>query len=348
MDSFVLAVLFNTMGASADLEIHGEVSPSLLYNLAEFQSAWALWLPQKYHPAEFTASTERDRPRVKKNEAIMAFSGGVDSAFTAWRHRPDPDDPQQKKLAAGVLVHGFDITLVQLEVFARAAEKSRTMLASIGATLIPVATNLREQHCSWEDSHGAALAACLMLFQGQFNTGLIASSYPYNDLTFPWGSNPITDRMLSNNSFQIIHDGAGSDRAEKVRQISQWQEARQYVRVCWVGRNMDRNCCRCIKCVGAMLLFRLAGQESLPAFPFNLSDREIRHLKFGDLSSMQRYVRLLGAGNFPDSTLRALKLAIFINRVRQAFDRISILKKLFQVFGNRWFFDPDLAGDRLA
>ena len=97
-----------------------------------------------------------------------------------------------------------------------------------------------------------------------------------------------------------------------------------------------------------MLLFRLAGQESLPAFPFNLSDREIRHLKFGDLSSMQRYVRLLGAGNFPDSTLRALKLAIFINRVRQAFDRISILKKLFQVFGNRWFFDPDLAGDRLA
>jgi hypothetical protein len=347
LDHFVLAVLFNAMRSSADLEIHGEVSPSLLYNLEEFQKAWALWYPEKYHRVGFFAATEQDLPRVAKNEIIMAFSGGVDSTFTAWQHRPKPDDLQQKKLVAGVMVHGFDIPLSHPEMFARASEKSRLMLHSIGVNLIPVSTNMREHNRDWNDYHGAALAACLMLFQEQFSSALIASSYPYNDLSFPWGSNPITDPLLSNNAFNIHHDGAGFDRAEKVRQISFWPEAMQYLRVCWVGRNLDRNCCRCIKCVGAILLFRLAGQESLPAFPYDLTDREIRHLKFNDLKAMHRYIRLLNEGNFSGSSLRALKLAVYINRIRQIGDRFSLTKKVFNLAGSRWYYDRDLAGNRL-
>jgi hypothetical protein len=347
LDPFVLAVLFSAMRAPADLEIHGAVSPSLLYNLEEFQKAWALWLPAKYHPAKFQVDMECERPRVENNETILAFSGGVDSAFTAWQHRLNQDNHHQKKLAAGVMVHGFDIPLTLPDVFARSAEKSRLMLDSIGVKLIPISTNLREQRCSWENSHGAALASCLMLFQEQFNSGLIASSYPYNDLSFPWGLNPITDRMLSTNSFQIIHHGAGSDRVEKIRTISHWPEARQYLRICWKGGNVDRNCCRCIKCVGAMLLFSLAGYDSIPAFPYELSIHEILHMKFNDLESMQRYIRLLSAENFRVSTLRTLKIAVSINRIRKFFDRFPVSKKLFGVFGNRWFFDPYLAGDRL-
>ena len=229
LDAFLLAVLFNVMSAPADLEIHGEVSLSLLNNLREFQKAWALWLPERYHPVELSALTERDQPQVQSNEFIVAFSGGVDSAFTAWKNRPNPADHLSRKLAAGVMVHGFDIPLNQPEVFARAAEKSRNMLASIGVDLIRVSTNLREQRCDWEDSHGAALAACLILFQGRYNAAMIASSSPYDDLSFPWGSNPITDRMFSNGSFQVIHDGAGSNRVEKIRQICQWPEAKRYL-----------------------------------------------------------------------------------------------------------------------
>jgi hypothetical protein len=52
-DSFVLAFLFSLKEASADLEIHGEVSRSLLSNLTEFQRAWAHWLPERCHPVEF-------------------------------------------------------------------------------------------------------------------------------------------------------------------------------------------------------------------------------------------------------------------------------------------------------
>jgi hypothetical protein len=344
LDPFVLAVLFSAMEAQADLEIHGEVSPSLLDNLAEFQKAWTLWLPEKYHRIEFSANSERNQLPVTRDGVILAFSGGVDSTFSAWQHRPNPVEPRQKKLVAGVMVHGFDIPVDQPEVFSRAAEKSRNMLASIGVSLIPVSTNLRDLHNDWGDSHGAALAACLILFQRQFNTGLIASSNPYNYLRFPWGSNLITDPMLSNDSFLIINDGSGFDRVEKMRQISQWPEAMQYLRVCWEGMRKDRNCCRCVKCVGAMLGFRAIGQESVTAFPYDISNREIRHLKYKDFRSMRRNIALLSSANFSPATLRSLKLSLFINRARIASNRFPVLKWMFQVFGNRWFLDPDHAG----
>jgi hypothetical protein len=337
LDHFVLSVLFTAMGAPADLEIHGGVSPSLLRNLTEFQQAWSLWLPDRYHPVELSASSYGDLPRVVGNDVIMGFSGGVDSSFTAWHHRPNQFEHQSKKLVAGVMVHGFDIPISQPEVFARAADKSRKMLSSIGVGFIPVVTNLRDQRSDWGDSHGAALAACLTLFQGQFNTGLIASSNPYNYLRFPWGSNPITDWMLGNVSFQIINDGSGFDRVDKIRQISQWKEAKQYLRVCWEGEHKDGNCCRCVKCVGAMLIFRAVGQDSLPAFPYDISNREIKRLRYTDFRSMRRNISLLSSENFSPSTLRALKVSLIINRIWVAKWRFPYLKKVFNLF-EKWYF----------
>jgi hypothetical protein len=346
-DPFLLGILFTAMKRSLDVHVNGMISTSLLRNLAEFQKAWALWLPKRYHPVEFSASSEQEQPRVERNETIMAFSGGVDSAFTAWQNRPNQAGLRQRNLTTGVMVHGFDIPIDQPEVFARAAEKSRLMLSSIGKDLIPISTNLREQYGNWENSHGAALAACLMLFQGRFNTGLIASSYPYNGLILPYGSNPITDRMLSNDSFQIVHDGAAYPKIEKIRQISQWPEAVRYLRVCWEGRHKDRNCCRCQKCVWTMLVFRAVGYESLPAFPYDITDREIRHLKYSYASSygsIPRLIKLLRSLKFTASTLRALEVSVLMNRARFVCKQNPLLKRLFQAFEDRWFLNPDLAG----
>jgi hypothetical protein len=349
LDSFVVAVLFTLIEAQADLEIHGEVSPSLLFNLAEFQKAWALWLPDKYHSVDFSAATEREHPRLEKKEVIMGFSGGVDSAFTAWRHRMNRSEREPWTLSAGVMVHGFDIPIDQPEVFANAAEKSRIMLSSIGMNLMPVSTNLRQLHNKWDDSHGAALAACLMLFKGRYNAGLIASSYPYNNLIIPWGSNPLTDQLLSSDSFRVIHDGSAFTRVDKMRQIGDWPEAMQYLRVCWEGHQKDRNCCRCQKCVSNMLTFSALGHEAIPAFPFSISDREIRRLKYSDnpsLQSTRRLIKLLKSLNFrSSSTIKALKISVKINRVWQAGWKISLAKNALKLFERWWFLNPRFVGE---
>ena len=214
-DPFVLPAVFIAMQRNANLVVHGQVSPSLLKNLAEFQSAWASWRPESYTPVEISADLERECPSKAGRGVLSSFSGGVDSLFTVWRHHAGLAGRQNLKIQSSLMVHGFDIRLNQPEVFARAAGKARSLLATLDIGLITMVTNLKKTGLVFEDAHGAILGSCLMLLQGSYASALIASSYPYIHLHLPWGSNPVTDRLLSSASFEIIHDGAAIPRIEK-------------------------------------------------------------------------------------------------------------------------------------
>jgi hypothetical protein len=332
-DPFVLGILFTVMKSPADLHIHGEVSPSLLRNLVEFRDAWASWKPQKYHRIEILADLEREGSRAQGDEAIMGFSGGVDSAYTAWRHRMGRAGRQQRNLVAGVMLHGFDIPLEEAEVFAGAVGSARLMLASLGMELIPIATNFREIGGAWEHAHGTGLASVLMLLQGRYNTGLIASTYDYSALILPWGSNPLTDGMLSSDSFQIIHDAAGIDRIGKAREISAWPEAVKFLRVCWQGEQKDRNCCRCPKCARTILTFRMLGKGLPECFERDLNNHQILQLRFNgpsEIGFMNALILHAKEASIKASWVRALQFSLMINRLRLSAMQIAPLRKVMR------------------
>lgn len=320
-DPFVLGVLFRAMETSTDVRIHGAVSPSLLENLVEYQRAWASWRPAVYRPVDLSAEVEREDPRAVTNETIMAFSGGADSAFTAWRYRPGNGEPRKPRLVAGVMVRGFDIPLEDAGAFARAAGKSARMLSSLGMNLIPVVTNFREQRGNWQDGYGAALASCLTILKGRFPRAHIASSYPYTALILPDGSNPVTDGLMSSGSFRISHDGADVAKVEKIKAIAGWPEAMKNLRVCWEGAQKDRNCGHCQKCVWTLLVFRMIGAGRPECFEQDISDHEIAHLRYpdeGTLHSMQRLVSRARAEGVSAPWLSALERSILSNRLRMA------------------------------
>ena len=98
-------------------------------------------------------------------------------------------------------------------------------------------------------SHGAALGACLTLFKAHFGEGLIASTFSYGNLSLPWGSNPITDPLLSSGGFDIVHDGAEISRDDKQIAIVQWAVGYNNLRICYEAQDRDENCCRCGKCL---------------------------------------------------------------------------------------------------
>ena len=325
-DSFVLGVLFRAMETGTDLRVHGAVSPSLLGNLVEFQRAWHCWRPEVYRPVEISADVEREETPAAADDALMGFSGGVDSAFTAWSSRPGGSRTRRTRLAAGMMVHGFDIPLSDPEAFARAADKSARMLSSVGMELHRVATNFREQGGDWEDAHAAALASCLSLLRGRYRRGVIASCYPYPALILPYGSNPVTDPMLSSDSFRIVHDGAETAKVEKVRAIASWPEARQLLRVCWQGPHGDRNCCRCQKCVWTMLVFRMVGGGLPECFERDITDAEIRRLRYpdaGSVNSSSRLVTRARADGVSASWVAALQLSVVFNRLRLAVKKVA-------------------------
>jgi hypothetical protein len=293
-DSFAVATLMLAMSQSTDVVVHGEVSPSLLRNLEEFQSAWVCWCPQKYQKIEITAEVEREQLSAAPEEkAIAAFSGGVDSCFTVFRHKAGRAGRLTRNLQAGLMVHGFDIPLAQQQVFERAEEKSRAILASLGVELITMTTNFRELPQDWEDVFGAAVASALMLLRGGYTIGLLPSSYTYQSLFLPWGSNPLTDPLLSSHAFQIIHDGIAFKRIEKIRELTHFPAALQGLRVCWEGEQLDRNCGRCEKCIRTILGFRVMGIGLPSCFEQDVTERQILDIHTSKKSQITYFEEIL-------------------------------------------------------
>ena len=318
-DPFVVATLMLAMSVSTDVVVHGEVSPSLLRNIEEFQAAWICWCPQKYQKIEIQAEVEREQPITTPEEkAIAAFSGGVDSCFTVFRHKKGHYGRLTRNLQAGLMVHGFDIPLAQQQVFERAAEKSKAILESLGVKLILMESNYREViTLNWEDTYGTAIASCMLLLQGGYTTGLLGSAFPYQNLMLPRGSNPVTDHLLSQTAFQIVHDGAGFTRQQKIQEIANWSEALQNLRVCWEGKQLDRNCGRCEKCIRTILGFRVAGLGLPPCFEQDVTDSQvlaIKCFKNFQLAELELILQTAQVAGNSESWVRALEQCVKRNQ----------------------------------
>lgn len=318
-DPFILATLMLAMERADKIHVHGSLSPSLLKNLEEFQQVWHCWLPNRYHLVEMLADTEcESKPPPAPREVICAFSGGVDSAFTAWRHAKGLCGRRREPLTAGLLVQGFvDIPLDKPHEFAIALDGAKQMLQSIGLETRTVATNFTSLDMDWEYSHVTGAAACLHLFEGRFAAGLLGSGEPYQKFPIPWGSNPISDPLLSSETFPLITDGLAFTREEKMRTIVDWPEALAYLRVCWQVPGFDRNCGHCEKCIRTKLLFMGLGIENPACLPEPISDDEIRNLSglnAPQLVEMELIYNSFKAGRASESWMIALKECIEKNQ----------------------------------
>jgi hypothetical protein len=313
----VIATIFLSMSQGGEVRVHGQVSPYLLKNLEEFQAIWSSWRPQQYKIVSITAETEREEPAAREEErAISTFSGGVDSCFSAFRHYTGQCGRQKRNLQAGLMVQGFDIPL-QDKAFEGAMQKSHLILASLDMECIPIATNFREVvKFNWEDTFGTGVASCLHLVKGGYTAGIIASSHAYQTRNFVYGSNPLTDHLLSSQYFEIVHDGALFPRLEKIRYLLDWPEALENLRVCWQGEQKDRNCGVCEKCVRNILNFRLLGVDLPPCFEHDVSAQQIANLRIKG-TSLEIWQTLLArakAENIRKPWVTAVEVAIFRNQ----------------------------------
>ena len=254
-DPFVLGFLYLAMGEGLPLRIQGApASPSLLANLTEFQIAWNAW--RGFSRIEIDAKEEREAVGPGDRSALAAFSGGIDAAYTVHRHRTGLAGRQRRDLHAAVFVHGIDVPHDDLEGFHGASERAARLLEGSGVPLLSIRTNLRAFENDWEMAHGLAVAASLTALSRGIAAGLIASSGTYSPLLAPWGSNPVTDRLMGSRGFEIVHDGTEASRFGKVRALSQWPQALRFLRYCWMTFQRDRNCGRCPKCVLSQAMFR--------------------------------------------------------------------------------------------
>jgi hypothetical protein len=275
-DPFLPIPLFTAMRRGGPLRVEGEISPSLLANLEEFQAVYTRWHPGRFRRVEIMPAQEREQP-VGEEGALVPFSGGVDSAFTVFRHATGRAGRQEQTLRAAFMVHGFDIPLDEPDGFAAAASKAEATLETLGLPLLHMASNLWEIEHAWDTVVGAAIGSCLMLLQPNARVGLIPASVPY-DIRIELGPNPLTDPLLSSSALRIVHDGAGFTRPQKIEEIARWPAAIENLRVCWAGEVRDGNCGHCKKCIATILAFRAAGLPFPECFPSDVTDAQLRKL----------------------------------------------------------------------
>ena len=317
MDPFVTGSIFLAMQHGDRLVAHGSVNRGLLRNLDRFQEIWAFWEPDTYHKVDLIAEEELEHASPVNEQALVSFSGGADSCFTLHRHLEGLCGRQTEEVTAALMIQGYDIPLEMRATYAAAAESARRLLEPRGVPLIELVTNWRQimddLDISWIHSHGAALIACMSLFQNSFGVGLVASSLEYLPIA-PWGSLPLTDPLLSSDRFRVVHDGAHVSRPRKLLGLATWPEALDHLRVCWERPELPGNCCACEKCIRTILGFRVMGMELPVSFPHDVSDRQIARLRPGDFLVYNQYriVRqeAIQAGMGNESWVRALTRAM--------------------------------------
>jgi hypothetical protein len=276
-DGVLATIVFHAMAERRDVRLHGPATSAMLRNLTEFQRAWARWLPQFYAPVELDADS-LVTPRMRARRSLSAFSGGVDSTFTLLRNDPRSTTPRYG-VDTVVMVHGFDVALANVDALHELVNRTAPSRELTGARLCIVRTNSKELRLQrWEDSCGAQLAACLHLFSTDFSHALIGGSDAYDELWLPWGTNPVTDHLLSGGAMAIVHDGAAFCRTDKIGALAQRPEALRALKVCWQGKDQGRNCGVCEKCVRTQLNLLAVGVSSAPCFDRQLDPSSIRRL----------------------------------------------------------------------
>ena len=293
---FVLAALPIAMRRGSPLKTPGSLDTGSYRNLMEWQQAMAAWHPGELQVVPLLAEIS-PAPDRWAGDAATAFSGGVDSCYTAVRYGADAEFRRrlERPLRAGIMVHGLDIPLDgEGEVqFATAFDRSRRILASQGLQALSVATNARElcesSAVDWSTvSHGALIASGLACFERRFTQLLIPSTFVYSQLRTPWASHPITDPLFSSSHVAYLHDGACANKLDKVDAIAASSAVGENLRVCWAGAKKDRNCGHCFKCVVTQACFWLNGVEAPAAFESPASVDELSELPLD--SSPNRYL----------------------------------------------------------
>lgn len=325
LDGFVMGVLFYAMSTEQDIHVHGAMSKSALRNLNEFQEAWRSWKRPLYKKIRIIPERTIEQSELSlQNDAIAAFSGGVDSTFTLLRHTGDRLGSGSYGLKKSVLmVHGFDVPLENANQLDALVKRTSPLLEELGVGIRVIRTNLKEADLQiWEDSFLSQLACCLHNYAHEFGYGLAGSSEPYDALLLPWGSNPATDYLLSGAGFQIVHDGAGYSRTEKVEEIARHPTAESVVKVCWEGKETHKNCGVCEKCTRTRLNFLAVGSENPACFDTPLTIEQIKKVHFRSdvhCMEMESVIRYAKEKQRKGPWLDAIQRVVFIYKLKRPY-----------------------------
>jgi len=269
---FIGIALLEAMYRNVPIEVDEciPISSKLMATLPEIQSIYSCWNPDLH---QIQVNGNEDSQGVEHTAVGSFFSGGVDSSHALYRH--------MEEISHLIMLTGFDVGNDE-ESISRRFEAQSAFARSVGKELIPITTNARQ----WADARGIGwgffhgLLLCSVSSMVRCKRVYIPSSHTYAEL-FPWGTHPLTDPMWGTEATEIVHEGAGFRRGDKVKDLCKDQRLLDNLQVCW--RSITQNCGECPKCVRVMVALHLLNATS-QALPPLEDYRQLKALKRMDES----------------------------------------------------------------
>lgn len=258
-EAFGSALLIPTLHAAKRLRMADGVSREWIANIGHMLPILAEWwdypqLAPRVSPNEMPPETAKSDSSECEG-AALCFTGGVDSFYSLLRGGTDA------RLL--VFLRGYDMKLEDETRFTAFRPTLEAAAHATKARPVVLRTNLRQHPvfdaCTWNRTHGGALAAAGHLLTRHINRFFISATLVKEDER-PWGSHSRIDHLWSSDRLRVEQCGAEIWRHDKLRAIMDEPLVREHLRVCWENRSPVGNCSRCDKCVVTMVVLSQAGR----------------------------------------------------------------------------------------
>ncbi|MCJ7622937.1 MAG: hypothetical protein MUO76_05510 [Anaerolineaceae bacterium] len=264
-DGFAACLLLVAMNLGEDLYIRGAISPQLLYGMQEYQRIFNLWLPKLFNLIELHCESLQEIPQKSVQGSVAtAFSGGVDSFHTLWSHLPQNQPIPSAQITHGLFIQGVDIPLTQKENYHITKETYSDIFRRLNLELITAQTNARQFSANRVEMRWFQVAPVIgtaLVLGHQLKRFYIPAALSFLNLHTS-GTTPLIDHLLSTETLDIIHHGAGTTRIEKLSILSDFPETYDTLRVCYNVPHYEgvKNCSRCPKCLRTIAMLELLGK----------------------------------------------------------------------------------------
>lgn len=268
-DGFLLGMLLVAMREGEDIHLEGAISERLYFNLADVMTILCAMMPELRKVAIIPERVEVD-PCTSHGGVATSFSGGVDSFCALADH------------LVGDVSKGYRITHLVMNntgshgrgghaLFQQRSRRISRLSQELGLQFVSIDSNLDELLAySHQQTHTVRDLSAAVILGGLFRRYYYPSTYRYEDCfvgpTYDMAySEPLLVPLLSTNSVECIATGSRHSRVEKTMRVSEMPISYRYLDVCTddTGRDADKNCSICNKCLRTLITLEILGRLDL-------------------------------------------------------------------------------------
>ncbi len=273
-DAFLVASIYPAMYYNESVEIDGNVSQRLHFNVCRYVPAIVKAYRPEMHEVAFKV---KGYTRAKQTERGVGtgFSAGIDSFSTFIDHFVNEDQPEYKISSLfffNVGSHGGGGERARQKFHAR-YDLLKGFPKEVNLPYIPLDSNLFDFYLSyWEYDAGIFCRACaILVLQKCISTYFLSSTDSYSEVMFTAFSpkadlaelaDVFLNPMLSTEQIDIITDGAQYLRTQKTENIAKYEPTQRYLNVCvdhWANHGTAVNCGFCTKCLRTLIAIESLG-----------------------------------------------------------------------------------------